>query len=72
MALSTRLAAALGVEPSAPGDARVDDVDRRFRDAIKAGATPISPPSDGPGGRYATLEDPETGARVRIVSDVQS
>lgn len=58
------------VAPTAPDGAvliEVDDVDRRYRDAIKAGAEPIEPPSDATeGGRAATLLDRATGATLVI------
>lgn len=79
--LSARLAAALGVGPGAieatgqgPLSVRVDDADRRYRDAIKAGAEGVSPPKneagegDGPRARAAVLKDRATGVRFRIHS----
>lgn len=80
-----RLLAALGVaavapDPNGPREAegtgggemalaRVDDVDRRYRDAIKAGALGVEPPrSSGADGREAVIRDGVSGAWVRIVS----
>ena len=58
------------------GDAvvvKVDSVERRYRDAIKAGALPVEPPRDevglGAWRRVARLVDEETGRAVTIWSD---
>ena len=40
----------------------VDDVDRSFEQASSLGATPIVPPSDFPGGRFAVVTDPQGAA----------
>jgi predicted enzyme related to lactoylglutathione lyase len=37
----------------------VDDVDDAFRRATESGASPMVPPSDFPGGRFAILSDPQ-------------
>jgi len=69
--LSQRIAQALGVqEIKDPDRVVVDDVDRRYRDAIKAGAKPLEPPSEGVNGRVAILENPQSGVQIRLVSDV--
>ncbi len=67
--MSERLARALGVESIGDGPVIVDDVDRRFRDAIKAGARGVEPPADdGQGGRVARLADPGSGREIEIRS----
>lgn len=52
---------------------RVDSVERRYRDAIKAGATPVEPPHDqvgmGAWRRVARLVDAPTQRPVMIWSD---
>lgn len=69
---AARLHAALGhppieTEPDGSLRAAVDDVDRRYRDAIKAGAEPLDPP-DGEGGeRRARLWDAQTERRLLLV-----
>ncbi len=79
--LDPRLVAALGVDPA--GDAivdelacvvvRVDLVERRYRDAIKAGAEPIEAPRDevglGAWRRVARLRDRATDREITIWSD---
>jgi hypothetical protein len=71
--ISDRLNAALGgvIVGAIEGGVRVrvDDVDRRYRDAIKAGATPVGAPRAGArvGERVAMLRD-GVGAMVEIVS----
>ena len=77
--LDPRLARALGATWSTTEDAgdtiivRVDSVERRYRDAIKAGAEPIEPPRDevglGAWRRVARLTDTLTGKGVTIWSD---
>ena len=51
----------------------VDSVERRYRDAIKAGAEPVEPPRDevglGAWRRVARLTDTLTGRPVTIWSD---
>ena len=80
MKLSERLAAALRVrdEGAIEDDGqtivvRVDSVERRYRDAIKAGAEPVEAPRDdvglGASRRVARLVDAPTGRRVTIWSD---
>jgi hypothetical protein len=74
--LSDRLNAALA--PKATQDdgdtvvVEVDWVDRRYRDAIKAGATPVEPPRDEAGmgvwRRVARLYDEPTDRPVTIWS----
>ncbi|HYI21992.1 MAG TPA: VOC family protein [Candidatus Limnocylindrales bacterium] len=44
---------------------KVDDVDDTFRRATDLGASPMVPPSDYPGGRFAILVDPQ-GASFAI------
>lgn len=74
-ALSPRLLAALGVasrdllrRPDGTVLAQVDDVDRRFRDAIKAGARGVHPPLEDPHlGRCAEVLDESGPAPVRVV-----
>jgi hypothetical protein len=73
-ALSPRILAALGVarcdtstDPGQP-TASVDNTDRRFRDAIKAGALPVSPPISVGAHRTARLTDPTTGTTITIRS----
>lgn len=75
--LSPRVARALGVDPALAvleGDGRVrvevDDVDRRYRDAIKAGARGHTSPAcsrDG-NGRTAVLLDADGPLWVRLMS----
>lgn len=52
---------------------RVDSVERRYRDAIKAGATPVKPPHDqvgmGAWRRVARLVDTPSDRAVMIWSD---
>lgn len=52
---------------------RVDSVERRYRDAIKAGATPLEPPRDevglGAWRRIARVRDGAEGSVVTIWSD---
>lgn len=71
MSMSDRLRAALGGAVIGEVDGvvrvRVDDVDRRFRDAIKAGARPVDPPRDCAGQRVARVRD-GAGVMVEIVS----
>ena len=78
--LSDRLRAALRLAPDAEVEdhadtlvCRVDSVERRYRDAIKAGATPVEPPRDevglGAWRRVARLVDTPTGRAVAIWSD---
>lgn len=80
VALSERLRLALRVRDEGSvedvGDAvvvRVDSVERRYRDAIKAGARPVEPPRDevglGAWRRVARLVDEGTGRSVTIWSD---
>jgi len=68
--VSARLARALGVEKiDIDGPVRVDDVDRRYRDAIKAGARGVHPPMDDPdGARVARIALPEGGREIEIRS----
>ena len=73
--ISDRLKAALGGVVVGEVDGvvrvRVDDVDRRYRDAIKAGAVPLESGRDGARGgvRVARLRDAlGAGAIVEIVS----
>ena len=51
---------------------RVDPVDRRYRDAIKAGLEPMSPPEDEGGmgacRRVARVRDMSTGRMIVIWS----
>lgn len=51
---------------------RVDSVDRRYRDAIKAGLEPMSPPADeigmGACRRVARVRDLSTGRMIVIWS----
>lgn len=51
---------------------RVDDVDRRYRDAIKAGMEPLSPPADevgmGASRRVARIRDTGTARMIVIWS----
>ncbi len=51
---------------------RVDSVDRRYRDAIKAGMEPMSPPTDEVGmgacRRVARVRDMSTGRMIVIWS----
>lgn len=51
---------------------RVDAVDRRYRDAIKAGMEPLSPPADEVGmgacRRVARIRDNTTGRMIVIWS----
>ncbi|MCA9281178.1 MAG: hypothetical protein H6812_01515 [Phycisphaeraceae bacterium] len=51
---------------------RVDSVDRRYRDAIKAGLEPMSPPEDEVGmgacRRVARVRDMSTGRMIVIWS----
>lgn len=79
-ALSARLMSALRVRAEGDvedvGDAvvvKVDSVERRYRDAIKAGARPVEPPRDevglGAWRRVARLVDGESGRAVTIWSD---
>lgn len=74
--LSPRLLAALGIESSditksADGFAApVDRVDARYRDAIKAGATPLAPPATTNNLRAATIADPTTGTTLTIRSAI--
>lgn len=77
-ALSPRLLSALGVAPADLLErpdravlAQVDDVDQRFRDAIKAGARPVHPPIQDPHlGRCAEVIDTgaDRGTRVIVLS----
>lgn len=79
MILSERLTSALRLREGALEDdgdtvvVRVDSVERRYRDAIKAGAEPVEGPRDevglGSWRRVARLVDAETGRRVTIWSD---
>jgi len=70
--VSARLASALGVGDRTRGEeVRVDDVDRRYRDAIKAGATPVEPPFTDGLTRRAALRDTPSGSLVRLISDIQ-
>lgn len=74
-ALSPRLLAALGVSPAdlleRPDHAvmaQVDDVDHRFRDAIKAGARAVHPPIEDPHlGRCAEVIDADTDRSTRVI-----
>ena len=77
MSLTPRIEAAL--KPLAPvavdadmATVRVDWVDRRFRDALKAGAEPIAAPHDqvgmGAWRRAARLRDTDAGLEVLIWS----
>ena len=72
--LSPRLLAALSVaQTDIPTETEqpfvtVDHADRRFRDAIKAGATPVAPPANSGEWRTATLADPTTGTTITIRS----
>lgn len=79
MTLSARLIAALRVRDEAAVEddgetvvVRVDSVERRYRDAIKAGARGIEAPRDevglGAWRRVARLEDTGTGRSVTIWS----
>lgn len=79
MTLSARLRDALRVRGDDAieddGDTvvvRVDSVERRYRDAIKAGARGVEPPRDevglGSWRRLARLVDAETGRDVMIWS----
>jgi uncharacterized protein len=46
----------------------VDNVDQRFKAAVKAGAEEVSAPADGPGvGRMATIRDP-FGATIAFIA----
>ncbi len=71
---SPRLLAVLGIsQPDivAQGKIFVADVDhtgRRFRDAIKAGASPVTPPSTQGNRRIAHLADPTTNTTLTIRS----
>lgn len=76
--LSPRLFAALSPKPSGVEDdgdtvvVEVDWVDRRYRDAIKAGAEPVESPRDEAGmgvwRRVARLHDPRVDRPVTIWS----
>ena len=72
--ISPRLRAALGTNaPLAREEegvaVRVDDVDRRYRDAIKSGATPLAPPAETGGIRSGVVLDGSgNGIRVRMWS----
>jgi len=76
--LSPRLFAALAPTPGSVQDdgdtlvVRVDFVDRRYRDAIKAGARPVEAPRDEAGmgvwRRVARLHDQRTDRPVTIWS----
>jgi hypothetical protein len=76
--LSPRLFRALAPRPGAVEDdgdtvvLEVDSVDRRYRDAIKAGAAPVEPPRDEAGmgvwRRVARLHDTPTDRPVTIWS----
>ncbi len=48
-----------------------DDIDATFEKALTLGASPLVPPQDFPGGRFAILSDPE-GASLAIVRTTQS
>ncbi len=51
---------------------KVDEVDRRYRDAVKAGMEPLSPPTDevgmGASRRVARVRDNPTGRMIVIWS----
>lgn len=72
--ISDRLRAALGAGAIIESDGddamvRVDDVDRRYRDAIKSGARPLTSPTDEGSRRVGVLRDrSENGLLVRIWS----
>jgi len=74
-ALSPRLLAALGVAPADLFErhdravlAQVDDVDHRFRDALKVGARPVHPPIEDPHlGRCAEVIDTGAERETRVV-----
>lgn len=74
MTISPRLLAALGARtPLTDSSGRVaidvDDADKRYRDAIKAGAEPVAPPvTEADGARVARLRDRESGADILIRS----
>ncbi|GAB4546056.1 MAG: hypothetical protein Tsb0013_04480 [Phycisphaerales bacterium] len=77
--LDPRLARALGATWETTEDqggtivVKVDSVERRYRDALKAGATGVEPPRDevglGAWRRVARLVDTLTGFPVTIWSD---
>lgn len=77
--LDPRLARALGASWSTVEEqdetvvVQVDSVERRYRDAIKAGGVPVEPPRDevglGAWRRVARLTDGLTGKPVTIWSD---
>ena len=53
--------------PDGAIEARVDDVDRRYRDAIKSGATPLQPARTENDRRWAEVQDAsENGRLVRL------
>ncbi len=72
--ISERLRAALGATAIVECEGedvvvRVDDVDRRYRDAIKSGARPLASPTDEGSRRVGVLRDAsENGLLVRIWS----
>ncbi len=76
--LSDRLRAVLNPRPDAVERLdgllviRVDAVDRRYRDAIKAGMEPLSPPADevgmGASRRVARVRDNTTGGMIVLWS----
>lgn len=76
--LSDRLRAVLNPKPDAIEQldglliVRVDAVDRRYRDAIKAGMEPLSPPADevgmGASRRVARVRDNTTGGMIVLWS----
>lgn len=77
-ALSDRLRAVLNPRPDAIERLdgllviRVDAVDKRYRDAIKAGMEPLSPPTDevgmGASRRVARVRDNTTGGMIVLWS----